>query len=233
VIRSINVTTQAASSAGKANAGTASSNAAYTITVTDTGESSASAGTPTQTLSRSSGSQIQISWQAEDADGDRLVYAVYFRGEDETQWKMLRGNMFENSLLLDGDILADGRYYFRVTASDRPSNDRDAAREAELVSSPVLIDNTPPTVKFGTPQRNEGHFEVTVDAVDRTSSLRRCEYSIDASSWLPVEAVDGVTDSPQEQFHIVFDRLRPGEHLLVVRVYDTAGNPGLAKLLIR
>jgi hypothetical protein len=233
VIRSINVTTQAGPSAAKSNANSASSSAAYTITVTDTGEASSSAGTPTQTLSRSSGSQIQISWQAEDADGDRLVYAVYFRGEDQTQWMMLRGNMFENSLLLDGDILADGRYYFRVTASDRPSNARDAARETELVSSPVLIDNTPPTVTFGTPQRNEGHFEVTVDAVDRTSSLRRCEYSVDASSWLPVEAVDGVTDSPREQFQIVLDRLRPGEHLLVVRVYDTAGNPGLAKLVIQ
>jgi hypothetical protein len=233
VIRSINVTTQAAATAAKSNAGSASSSAAYTITVTDTGEASSSAGTPTQTLSRSSGSQIQISWQAEDADGDRLVYAVYFRGEDQTQWMMLRGNMFENSLLLDGDILADGRYYFRVTASDRPSNARDAARETELVSSPVLIDNTPPTVTFGTPQRREGHFEVTINAEDRTSSLRRCEYSVDASSWLPVEAMDGVTDSPKEQFQIVLDRLRPGEHLLVVRVYDTAGNPGLAKLLIR
>jgi hypothetical protein len=233
VIRSINVTTQTASAVAKSNAGAASSNAAYTITVTDTGEASSSAGTPTQTLSRSSGSQIQISWQADDADGDRLVYGVYFRGEDETQWKMLRTNMFENSLLLDGDILADGRYYFRVTASDRPSNARDAARETELVSSPVLIDNTPPNVTFGAPQRNEGHFEVVVDAVDRTSSLRRCEYSVDAGSWLPVEAVDGVTDSPREQFQIVLDRLRPGEHLLVVRVYDTAGNPGLAKLIIR
>jgi hypothetical protein len=233
VIRSINVTTQAPSSAGKTAAGGANSNAAYTITVTDTGEASPSAGTPTQTLSRSSGSQIQISWQADDPDGDRLVYSVFFRGEEQTQWMMLRTNMFENSLLLDGDILADGRYYFRVVASDRPSNAQAVAREAELVSSPVLIDNTPPTVSFGAPQRNEGHFEVTVDAADKTSSLRRCEYSIDASTWLPVEAVDGVTDSPREQFQIVLDRLRAGEHLLVVRVYDAAGNPGLAKLVIR
>lgn len=231
VIRSINVGTQAAAAA-KTAASSASSAAAYTITVTDTGESPASSGTPTQTLSRSSGSQIQISWQADDADGDRLIYAVYFRGEDETQWKMLRANMFENSLLLDGDILADGRYYFRVTASDRPSNDRNAAKDTELVSSPVLIDNTPPTVTIGAGQRTDTHFEVTVDAADRTSSLRRCEYSIDASSWLPVEAVDGVTDSPREQFQIVLDHLRAGEHLLVVRVYDAAGNPGLAKLVI-
>ena len=233
VIRSINVSTQPAASAAKSAVGTSSSTAAYTITVTDTGESSSAAGTPTQTLSRSSGSQIQVSWQADDPDGDRLMYSVYFRGEDETQWKLLRKNMFENSLLLDGDILADGRYYFRVVASDRPSNAEDAAREAELVSSPVLIDNTPPVVTFGAPKRTDAHFEVTVDANDQTSALRRCEYSVDANTWLPVEAVDGVTDSPHEQFKIVLDNLRPGEHLLVVRVYDAAANPGLAKLVIR
>ncbi|MBV8819534.1 MAG: fibronectin type III domain-containing protein, partial [Acidobacteriaceae bacterium] len=210
------------------------SSAAYSITVTDSGESSASAGTPTQTLSRSGGSQIQVSWQADDPDNDRLVYTLAFRGEDETQWKLLRTNLFENSLLLDGDILADGRYYFRVTASDRPSNAQSDARQAELISSPVLIDNTPPVVKFQEPVRSsDGHFEVLVDAQDQTSPLRRCEYSVDAASWLPVEAADGVTDSPQEQFRIVLDRVRAGEHLLVVRVFDAAGNAGLAKLVLK
>ena len=234
VVRSINVTTQAASAAKTSGAAAASAGAAYSITVTDTGESSTSVGTPTQTLSRSGGSQIQVSWQADDPDNDRLVYSLSFRGEDEQQWKLLRMNMPENSLLLDGDILADGRYYFRVIASDRPSNAQGAAREAELVSAPVLIDNTPPVVKFGAPKRGANEsFQVTVDAVDQTSPLKRCEYSVDAGPWLPVEAVDGVTDSPQEQFLIQIDRLRAGERLLVVRVYDTANNAGLAKLVIK
>ena len=234
MVRSINVTTQATSAAKSASAAAASTSAAYSITVTDTGETSSSAGTPTQTLSRSGGSQIQISWQADDPDNDRLVYSLSFRGEDERQWKLLRMNMAENSLLLDGDILADGRYYFRVVASDRPSNAQSAAREAELVSAPVLIDNTPPVVKFGTPKRRTNEsFEVMVEAADRTSPLKRCEYSVDAGPWLPVEAVDGVTDSVQEQFLIQIDRLRAGERLLVVRVYDTANNAGLAKLVIQ
>jgi DNA/RNA endonuclease G (NUC1) len=69
--------------------------------------------------------------------------------------------------------------------------------------------------------------------VDKTSPLRRCEYSLDAGPWTPVEAADGVTDSPREQFHISIDKLRAGEHLLVVRAYDTANNAGLAKVVIR
>jgi WD40 repeat protein len=233
-VRSINVTTQAASPSSTQKTPVASSTtAAYSITVTDTGESSVAAGTPTQTLTHGTGSQIQVTWQADDPDGDRLIYSLYFRGEDEKEWKLLRANITENSMLLDGDILADGRYFFRVVASDRPSNAANVAREDELVSTPVLIDNTPPVVTLGTPRRTGDHLEVDADVVDQTSPLRRCEYALDAGPWAPVEAADGVTDSPREQFHIVLEKLRAGEHLLVVRAYDTANNAGLAKVVIR
>jgi sugar lactone lactonase YvrE len=233
VVRSINVTTVAPGAVSKTSGTNSTSAAAYSITVTDTGDASTPAGTPTQALSHGAGSQIQVSWQADDADGDRLVYSLYFRGEDEAEWKLLRSNMPENSMLLDGDVLADGRYYFRVLASDRPSNAADVAREDELVSSPVLIDNTPPMVTLSAPRRTEARVEVDADVVDQTSPLRRCEYSLDAGPWTPIEAADGVTDSPHEQYHIAIDKLRSGEHLLVVRAYDTANNAGLAKVVIR
>ena len=234
VVRSINVTTVASGAVTQKASGTNSaSSAAYSITVTDTGDSSAAAGTPTQTLSHGTGSQIQVTWQADDPDNDHLVYALYFRGEDESEWKLLKSNMLENSMLLDGDVLADGRYYFRVIASDRPSNAADVARQDELVSSPVMIDNTPPMITLSAPRRTDAHVEVDAEVADQTSPLRRCEYSLDAGPWTPVEAVDGLTDSPREQFHIAIDRLRPGEHIVVVRVYDTANNAGLAKVVVR
>jgi hypothetical protein len=230
VIRSISVSSQ--TSAQKSAPASSSTSAAYSITVTDTGETSTPAGTPTQTLTHGSGSQIQVTWQADDPDGDRLLYSLYFRGEDEKEWKLLRANIVENSLLLDGDVLADGRYYFRVIASDQLSNAANVARTDELVSSPVLIDNTPPVITLSAPRRANDHLEVDADVVDQTSPLRRFEYSLDAGPWTPVEAADGVTDSPREQYHIAIDRLRAGEHLLVVRAYDTANNAGLAKVVI-
>jgi hypothetical protein len=230
VIRSISVTMQ--NSTQKSAAASSSTAAAYSITVTDTGETSTPAGTPTQTLSHGSGSQIQVTWQADDPDGDRLLYSLYFRGEDEKEWKLLRANIPENSLLLDGDVLADGRYYFRVIASDQPSNAANVARTDELVSSPVLIDNTPPVITLTAPRRGNDRVEVDADVVDQTSPLRRFEYSLDAGPWTPVEAADGVTDSPREQYHIAIERLRAGEHLLVVRAYDTANNAGLAKVVV-
>jgi hypothetical protein len=228
VVRSVNVTSQTVPKP----ASTASANSAYSITVTDTVDSSV-VNTPSQTISRGSAQQILITWQADDSDGDRLIYNLYFRGEDESQWKLLRADMAESTYTLDGDVLADGRYFFRVTASDRPSNPVELARQAELVSAPVLIDNTPPLVTPGPPRRVGARLEIDVDAEDRGSVLRRCEYSVDAGPWSPVEAADGVTDSARERFPIRLEGFPSGEHLISIRVYDAVGNAGLAKVVVR
>src|SRR5581483_1260945 len=234
VVRSINVSTVASSGSGSQQRASAASTAAYTVTVTDTGEASpTSSGTATTAISRNGGSQIQVTWQADDPDSDRLAYSLWFRGEDEQTWKLIRMNMAENSFLIDGDVFADGRYYFRVVASDRPSNPPNVARQAELVSAPVLIDNTPPLISLSAPRRVNGRIEVDVEAQDATSALRRCEYSVNAGPWIPVEAADGVTDAPHERFHVVVENARPGEQLIVVRVYDAANNAGLAKVVAR
>jgi len=235
VIRSINVITQAVSSAQAARTATTAPSAAYSVTVTDSGDASAatSAGTPTQTLSRASTQQITLTWQAEDPDGDRLVYAIYFRGEDETQWKLLKAASHENSLTFDADVLADGKYFFRVIASDRESNPPSAAREAQLVSAPVMIDNTPPSISLGTRRYSAGAAHIEWEASDAASPLRHCEYSLDAQSWVPVEAADGVIDSEREKFVLDLTGLPPGEHLVVIRVADSANNTGTAKVVLK
>lgn len=236
VIHSITVTAVASQTAAKpSTATTSSSSGAYSITVTDTGEAPAATTntSTTQTVSRLQTPQTQLSWQADDPDGDKLVYSVYFRAEDETEWQLIRSRMFENTLLLDPDVFADGRYFFRVVASDAPSNAAEYAQEAEFVSTPVLIDNTPPVVAVGLPHRNGSALDIDIDASDTTSPLRLCEYSLDAGMWQPIEAVDGITDSPRERFHLHIERLRPGEHLLAFRVYDSANNAGLAKVILR
>lgn len=231
-VRSVAVAS--AGAASKAVPAASNAQSSFSITVTDGGEAAAPAGTPTTALSKAGGSlQTQITWQADDPEGDRLIYSVYFRGEEEREWKLLRGNTYENSLLLDGDILADGRYLFRVAASDRPANPIQYAREAEGVSAPVLIDNTPPALHVSATRRDGEKLELDIEASDSTSMLRRCEYSLDAASWQPLEAADGVTDSLKEKFELRLDKLRAGEHLLVIRVYDQAGNAGLTKAVVR
>jgi len=231
-LRSITVSAQVAAAASSRNA-SSSPSSAFSITVTDTGDATTAAGTQSQTLSRPTGQQILIAWQADDPDGDKLSYSLWFRGEGEQEWKLLRADMSDNTYLLDGDMLADGRYFFRVAASDRPSNPPDQARQVELVGPPVLIDNTPPVVNASAPRRSGTAVDIDVDAEDRGSALRRCEYSVDARPWVPVEAVDGVTDSARERFLIHIDNFPPGEHLVVIRAYDVAGNAGLTKVVVR
>ncbi len=235
VIHSVSVSSIVATNPAKATASNANASSAYSITVTESGEAPAasSSSTPAQTASHVQSTQTQISWQADDPDGDKLVYTLYFRAEDEKNWQLIRSRMFENTLLLDPDVFADGRYLFRVVASDAPSNAAQYARETEFVSTPVLIDNTPPIVTPGAPHRTGASLDIDVDALDKTSALRRCEYSLDAGLWQPIEAADGITDSPHEQFHLHLDKLRPGEHLLVFRVYDSANNAGLAKVVLQ
>ncbi len=237
VVRSIIVTTGASASSATAKTasvtGTAPATSAYSITVTDTGDAgpATSTGTPTQTISRASSQTLIVSWQADDIDGDRLVYSLWFRGEGEKEWKLLKTALHDNTVNLDGDSLADGRYFFKVNASDREANPPDQARDAELVSSPVLIDNTPPVVHISASKREGKLAVVDFEATDSASPLRRCEYSLDAGPWMALNSVDGVIDSPTERFHLSTP-IPPGEHVLVMRTVDSGGNAGLAKVII-
>jgi hypothetical protein len=235
VVKSINVINSATPSLQASKAAAGSSASAYTVTVSDTGDSgpSTSGGTPTQTLARSSKEQTTVAWQAEDIDGDQLVYNLYFRGEDETQWKLLKGQLHEASFTFDAGALADGKYFFKVTASDREANPPSSAREAELISSPVLVDNTPPVVTVGTVRRNGAEARIEFEAADSASPLRRAEYSLNADSWIPVESADGVVDSPREKFTLELKGLNPGEQLVSIRAVDSAGNTGVAKVVLK
>ncbi len=234
VVKSVTVTSQAAAaSAGKTAAASASPTSVYTVTVSDSGDAAASsAGTPAQTVSRPSSGQLVITWQAEDTDGDRMAYTIAFRGEEEREWKVLKKDWTELALTLDGDAFADGRYRFRVTASDAVSNPEAQAREGELTSAPVLIDNTPPVVKVVS-KRDGSNVALEVSVEDGASVVKRAEYAVDAGVFHPLAVEDGVADSSVERFRAVLPNVAPGEHLVVVRAFDTAGNSGVAKVVLR
>jgi hypothetical protein len=235
IIRSITVMTQLSAGGTSKPAAQSTSTAGsvttpYTVTVTDTGDATptASTGTPTQTLSRATPQQMLISWQADDPDSDKLVYELAYRGDGEREWKVLKSNLHDNTFTLDGDALPDGRYFFKVNASDREANPPDSTRDADLVSSPVLIDNTPPVIRITSSSRTEIAFE----AQDSASALRRAEWSVDAGPWTPVAPVDGVLDSNAEQFRLKLENIPPGEHVVAIRVADSGSNTGLAKVIL-
>jgi sugar lactone lactonase YvrE len=237
VVRTLTVTSQVSAQAGTAKAAAqAQSGGAYTVTVTDTPDaavSQTSAGTPTQPVLRTGAEQLVVTWQADDPEGDRLAYTLWFRGEGEKEWKLLKSNLSETTYALDADAFADGKYTFRIEASDAPANSPVNARTAELTSAPILIDHTPPTITVGAPKRSGQTLEVAFEANDAASPIRRAEYSLDAAPWVPVDPVDGILDSARERFMLKLGQIPAGEHLLVFRAIDSAGNAGTAKLLLR
>lgn len=233
-VRSISATSVLGTNPAKAAAGAAASSSAYSVTVTDTGEAPASTSSAAgQTVSRLQTTQTQVTWQADDPDSDKMTFALYFRPEEAKEWQLIRSRMSENTLLLDPDVFADGRYLFRVVASDAPANAPQYAKQNELVSAPVLVDNTPPVLTMSRPRRNGTTVDIEFTATDATSSLKKCEYSLDGLFWQPIEAADGLTDTQAEKFFVHLEKLRPGEHLIVFRAYDTAGNAGLGRVLVQ
>lgn len=175
-----------------------------------------------------------VQWTAEDRNGDKLEYTLYYRGVNEQNFKLLRDNLRDNFFTLDGLALADGRYIFKVVAKDSPSNPLPLALLGERVSEPIDVDNTAPqVVPFGTPQISGDKVKVSFDATDVSSFINRAEYSIDGSEWQTVYADDGISDSPKERYTFEVTLKNAGEYSVTLRVFDQSGNVGNARVLVR
>src|SRR5260221_14429483 len=85
-----------------------------------------------------------VIWTAHDDNDDDLRYAVYFRGEGEKEWKLLKDGLEQRFYAFDTTSLADGAYYLKIAASDAASNDSVRALTAEKKRGRLLVDNTPP-----------------------------------------------------------------------------------------
>jgi hypothetical protein len=175
-----------------------------------------------------------LQWTAEDRNGDRLEYAVFYREAGETNFKLLRDKLIDNFLTIDGQTLADGRYIFRVTARDSLSNPENLALSGERTSEPVDVDNTAPIVSpIGSPQINGAQARIVFEATDAASFLNRAEYSVNGGEWQTVYANDAISDSPRERFTIEVLLPTAGEYAVTLRVFDVNGNAGNSRVLMR
>ena len=197
---------------------------------------------------------IGVKWSVHDDNDDQMVYSVYYRGDGETRWLLLKDNLSDKFYSFDASLLPDGGYTIRVVASDAPSHSPGEALTSEKESARFEVDTTPPTIENLTASyqdgRDNGQIHVTFRAADGFSSIKRAEYSLDASEWQYVEPVGQISDSKTESydFHVSVptDRAAPVpapvvkntgsgalEHVVVVRVYDRYENMSSAKTVIR
>jgi len=175
-----------------------------------------------------------VLWNTEDANDDELTYSVYYRGENEKDWKLLKDKLEQKFYSWDANSMPDGAYYLKIVASDEKSNPPDQALTAERVSDRFIVDNTPPGVSQLTAQpapTAAGDPTVTVRfrASDTASSIVRAQYSLDAGDWTLVPPVGGLSDALTEEYSVTLRGLAPGEHTVSVRVYDQFENESTAK----
>lgn len=205
---------------------------------------------------------IGVKWSAHDDNDDQLVYSVYYRGDNETRWLLLKDDITDKFYSFDASLLPDGGYTIKIVASDAPSHSPGEALSTEAESPRFEVDTTPPQIDALAAAVDGGQLHVTFRANDSFSPLKRAEYSIDAGDWQYVEPVGELSDSKSESYDfrvklpeavnaappaLPAARSRgkqakalpaPGtattlEHIVVVRVYDRYDNMGSAKTVVR
>jgi hypothetical protein len=200
---------------------------------------------------------IVVKWRAHDDNDDTLEYNVYYRGDGETRWKLLREGVDERFVNLESDLFPDGGYTIRVVASDAPSHSLEEALTGEGISPRFEVDNTPPRIEWLDARLEGNQVHVTFRAADSFSPIKRAEYSMDADDWQLVEPVGQISDYKVENYDFnvpiqaatgtqpdgkaATSRGKPAardvaateEHTIVVRVYDRFENMGISKIVVK
>jgi len=201
---------------------------------------------PTTTHDRDS---IGVKWSAHDDNDDQMVYSVYYRGDGEQRWLLLKDDLSDKFYSFDASLLPDDGYTIKIVASDAPSHSPGEALSAEKESARFEVDTTPPRIDDLAATSKGSKLHVTFRATDGFSVIKRAEYSVDAGPWQFVEPVGEISDAKTESydFRIVpssdpsdtptpvvknNDSSAP-EHVVVVRVYDRYDNMVSAKTIVR
>lgn len=171
-----------------------------------------------------------VLWATHDDNEDELVFSLYYRGEGEKQWKLLKDDIHEDFYSWDTASMPDGAYYLKLVASDAPSNPADQALSSEMESDRFQVDNTPPTVENIHAEQSAGEWHLRFAAHDVGSSIAHTSYSVDASHWQTVFPSGQLTDAPSENYDVVLRDLKPGEHTVAVRVFDEFENTATGKV---
>lgn len=199
---------------------------------------------------------IAARWAAHDDNDDDLEYSIYYRGETEHDWKLLKSGITDKFYSFESNLLPDGGYLLKVIASDAPSHTPQDALIDEKESARFEVDNTPPRIQNLAAKIEGQQLHVTFLAADDISSIKRAEYSVDAGEWQYLEPVGQISDSKTENydFNALLSAPEPPldeqteqkrghspkksappvtEHVVVVKVYDRYDNEATAKYVVR
>jgi WD40 repeat protein len=180
---------------------------------------------------------IGVKWSAHDENDDQLVYSVYYRGEGETRWLLLKDNVFDKAYSFDASLLPDGGYTIKVIASDAPSHSPGEALSASRESRRFEVDTTPPRIENLAAAVEGAQIHVRFRAEDGFSTIKRAEFSVDAGDWQYLEPQGQLSDARIEDYDFKVtpanEKDALSEHVVVVRVYDKYENMAAAKTVLK
>ena len=191
---------------------------------------------------------IGVKWTVHDDNDDQMVYSVYYRGDGDARWLLLKDGLTDKFYSFDASLLPDGGYTIEVLATDAPSHSPGQALTSVRDSARFEVDTTPPRIEDLKGVVDGAQIRVNFRATDGFSNIKRAEYSIDAADWQYVEPVGQLADSKNASYdfqasvpsesgpastpHLPETKIS-AEHVVVVRVYDRFDNMSSAKTVVR
>jgi len=198
---------------------------------------------------------VTARWLAHDDNGDEMIFAVWYRGLGEKNWRLLKDKISDRYLSFDSSLLPDGTYNLKVVASDAPAHTDADSLTGEREGAVFVVDTTAPVpgtltattvhavTKSGVRPANEYSHDLihaTLEVRDATSPIAHAEYSVDAGPWQYLEPVGKVSDSLTERYDFTVDVPAPTtpvadakEHVIAVRIYDRYENMSAVKAVVR
>ena len=171
-----------------------------------------------------------VLWSAHDDNDDDLVFSVYYRGEGEETWRLLKDKLTQRFYSWDSTTMPDGAYYLKIVGSDLPSNPPSQALTNERISERYEIQNTPPRIENLRADTSGAAAKITFDGVSSGLAITRAQYSVDAGDWLIVFPTGGLSDGPKESYQLDLPGLAPGPHTFSVQISDRFDNTTAAQV---
>jgi sugar lactone lactonase YvrE len=171
-----------------------------------------------------------VLWSAHDDNDDDLVFSVYYRGEGEQTWRLLKDKLAQRFYSWDSTGMPDGAYYLKIVASDLPSNPASQALSNERISERFEIQNTPPRIENLRADPSAAAAKITFEATSSGLAITRAQYSVDAGDWLIVFPASGLSDGPKESYQVELPGLTPGPHTIAVQIFDRFDNTTTAQV---
>jgi hypothetical protein len=171
--------------------------------------------------------EYQVTWKATDPNSDPLKYTIFLKQVNTPYWIEIQKDYALPMFKWDSQTVPDGRYEFKVVASDALANPVGFGLTAARVSDPFVVDNTPPAIRnLECTLLSAGKLLIKADLVDEQTEIQNGYVIINGSKdWQYIAPADELYDSKTEKIETVMDVPADNKPIMItLKVEDRNGN---------